>query len=76
MGCSKRQPRICIWGSGTDVGGTTISTSHSMGLAIDLRRKPIAAVVADSYQQCRCRYDDVGDLALRSIMLLYRYIFP
>ena len=64
VGCSERQPRFCLWGSGTGAIGTTISPSHPMGFAIDFRRKSGAVVVTDSHEQCRCRYDnDAGDSA-------------
>ena len=50
VGCNKRQPRLCLWGSGTGFIGTTISPSHSMGFAIDFRRKSGAVVVVDSHE--------------------------
>ena len=50
VGCSKRQPRLCLRCSGTGFIGTTISPSHSMGFAIDFRRKSSAVVVVDSHE--------------------------
>ena len=55
--CSQRQPRLCTRRGGAGTIGTTISPSHPLGIAIDLRGESGAAVAVDSHQQCRFRYD-------------------
>ena len=58
MGCGERQPRLCVRRGVAGAAGTTLPTSHPVGSAVDPRRESGAAVVVDSHQQCRRRYDD------------------